>query len=101
METIYRLFHALPESNVVGQGKHTALNPCCPYQPQKGEIWKCEGNSQLCELEDIPVAHSWWFVCKCHFDGTANGLQKNSVVSYANVFVMPKVATTPRKPAST
>lgn len=65
--TIYRLFHALPESSVVGQGKHTAFNPCCPYQPQKGEIWKCEGNSQLCELQDIPMAHLRWFESKVPF----------------------------------
>jgi hypothetical protein len=43
-----------------------------------------------------------WHICgdlkvKCHFDGTAKGLQKNSIVSYANVIVMPKVVTTPRK----
>jgi len=97
MVTIYRLFHALPESNVVGQGKHTAFSPCCLYQPQTGETWKCEGKSQLCELQDIPMAHLRWFEGKCHFDGTAKGLQKNSVVSYANVIIVPKVVTTPRK----
>jgi hypothetical protein len=38
MATIYTLFHALPESSVVGQAKYTAFNPCCLCHPQKRNI---------------------------------------------------------------
>lgn len=66
MVTIYRLFHALLEISVVGQGKYTAFNPCSLCHPQKGNIWKWEGNSQLCELQNISVAHLQWFEGNCH-----------------------------------
>jgi hypothetical protein len=39
-------------------------------------VWKHEGNSQPCELEDILVAHLRLFEGNSHFDGAAKGLHK-------------------------
>lgn len=66
------------------------------YIIYKEKTWKLEGNFQLCELQDISIAHLWWFEGNCHFDGTANGYT-DSFVSCGNRVVVPKVFAAVRR----